>query len=313
MTGLLSPCECPLCGGGAETTGRDINFTRQIICPTCGRFAVTREAEEQLNRENRPLLSAYTRRFFRPKGRPILITPNSIGKFVQAFPRYTAPEKLDNLLVLLCRMSPSEFGKPSGFDPKKDYPLAIMSGPVEVRSYIAELRNRKYVTAHEEPVVTIEGWSRFEEIGGEGKQSSRAFVAMWFDAQTDGLYGEAIQPAVQTAGYEPLRIDKHQHVNRIDDEIIAQVRRSRFMVADFAGQRHGVYFEAGMMQGLGRNVFWTCPKKDLEQLHFDVRQFNFIDYESTEELKDRLYYRIMALEGEGPGSAGKAGAADFDF
>jgi hypothetical protein len=112
---------------------------------------------------------------------------------------------------------------------------------------------------------------------------------------------KAIKPAIEKAGYDPLRVDKHEHVNRIDDEIIGQIRRSRFMVADFTGQRYGVYFEAGMMLGLGRTVIWMCDKKQLDQLHFDVRQFNFIDYESLAEAQDRLYNRILAIEGEGPG------------
>jgi nucleoside 2-deoxyribosyltransferase len=124
---------------------------------------------------------------------------------------------------------------------------------------------------------------------------------MWFDKSTDNLYNQAIKPAILKAGYDPLRIDRHEHVNRIDDEILGQIKRSRFMVADFTGQRYGVYFEAGMMIGLGRTVIWMCDKKQLDQLHFDVRQFNFIDHESIPEAQDRLYNRILAIEGEGPG------------
>jgi len=126
---------------------------------------------------------------------------------------------------------------------------------------------------------------------------------MWFDESMDDLYERAIEPAIRDAGYDPLRIDRYEHVNRIDDEIIGQIRRSRFMVADFTGQRFGVHFEAGMMMGLGRTVIWLCDRKDLDEgkLHFDVRQFNFIAYESIEDAKNRLYHRILAIEGEGPG------------
>src|SRR5947208_2849372 len=102
-----------------------------------------------------------------------------------------------------------------------------------------------------------------------------------------------------TCGYSPLRIDKHPHVNRIDDEIIGQIKRCRFMVADFSGQRHSVYFEAGMMFGLGRNVIWMCKKSELGELRFDVRQFSFIAYESVEEAKKLLLDKILAIEGEG--------------
>ena len=114
------------------------------------------------------------------------------------------------------------------------------------------------------------------------------------------VYDGAIAVAVREAGYKAVRIDREQHANRIDDEIIGRIKGSRFMVADFTGQRAGVYFEAGFMAGLGRAVIWMCKKEDLEQVHFDTRQYNFIDYEGVAEAKKRLYDRIVAIVGEGP-------------
>jgi len=147
----------------------------------------------------------------------------------------------------------------------------------------------------------MSGWERLEEIKRKGVSSTRCFVAMWFDASMSEIYEKAIAPAISRASYEPLRIDRHEHVNRIDDEIIGQIKRCRFMVADFTGQRHGVYFEAGLMLGLGRNVIWMAKKEELSDgIHFDVRQFNFIAYESAVEAEKRLYDRILAIEGEGP-------------
>ena len=152
------------------------------------------------------------------------------------------------------------------------------------------------------PTVTVAGWERLEKLKQSGRTSNLAFVAMWFDQSVKELYDEAIRPAVRNAGYEPMRIDRHEHVNRIDDEIIGQIRRSRFMVADFTGQRLGVYFEAGLMMGLGRNVIWMCRQDQLNEhmLHFDVRQYNFIEWESLEDAKTRLLHRILAIEGQGP-------------
>ncbi len=89
-------------------------------------------------------------------------------------------------------------------------------------------------------------------------------------------------------------------MNRIDDEIIGRIRASRFIVADFTGHRQGVYFEAGMMLGLGRTVIWMCKDEELKASHFDTRQYNFINYKSVDEARKRLYDRIMAIEGAGP-------------
>jgi hypothetical protein len=53
--------------------------------------------------------------------------------------------------------------------------------------------------------------------------------------------------------------------------MISQIRRSKFLIADFTGHRGGVYFEAGYAMGLGLPVFWTCRRDDLDKLHFGIR------------------------------------------
>jgi hypothetical protein len=255
-----------------------------------------------LTPEQKTLLSAYFRRLPKTAPRPE-INSSSIARLIAAVPKYTPLEKLDNLLELMGRMSP-QLGKDTTFNADRDYPLLIAHNSEEIRFLFAELMKRGHLDGtHDGVFLTLAGWDRVEQIKRAGRASNRAFVAMWFDKNVVALYDDAIEPAIREAGYDPLRIDKHEHVNRIDDEIIGQIKRARFMVADFTGQRYGIYFEAGMMLGLGRTVIWMCDKKELDEgkLHFDVRQFNFIAYESSEDAKKRLYDRILAIEGEGPG------------
>jgi nucleoside 2-deoxyribosyltransferase len=122
---------------------------------------------------------------------------------------------------------------------------------------------------------------------------------MWFDPSQDSAR-DAIKVAIAAAGYSPIRMDEVQHINRIDDEIIARIRRSRFMVADFTGQNQGVYFEAGYMLGLGRPVLWVCNDSESKKVHFDARQYNTIFYTNLDDLKSRLQLRIEAILGKGP-------------
>ena len=146
--------------------------------------------------------------------------------------------------------------------------------------------------------LTSAGWQEFERMQQSGQESPNAFVAMWFDASQDAA-NRAIQSAITDSGYLPVRMDEIEHVNRIDDEIIARIRQSKFLVADFTGQRNGVYFEAGFMLGLGRPVIWLCKQSDLGQLHFDTRQYNTIAYTDVKQLKTRLQFRIEAIMGKG--------------
>lgn len=128
---------------------------------------------------------------------------------------------------------------------------------------------------------------------------------MWFDQSLQAVWSEGFSKAIDAAGYIPKRIDKQEHINKICDEIIAEIRRSKFVVADFTGQRGGVYYEAGYAAGLHIPVIWTCKKCCLRDLHFDIRQYNCIDWETPEDLASRLQARIEAVIGEGPEKARK--------
>ena len=153
-------------------------------------------------------------------------------------------------------------------------------------------------------VLTIEGYAKLAELEETYAVSSKAFVAMWFHESMDETWEHGIKPAISKAGYEAIRIDQQEHTNKIDDEIIAEIRRSRFVVADFTqgedGARGGVYYEAGFAYGLGIQVVYSCREDMLEKIHFDTRQYNHIVWKEPEELQDKLITRIAAVIGDGP-------------
>jgi len=145
------------------------------------------------------------------------------------------------------------------------------------------------------------GWEHLESLKGTNIESNQGFVAMWFDDRMQNVYDTAISLGVLNAGYKPHRVDQREHNNKIDDEIIAQIRRSRFVVADFTGHRGGVYYEAGFSQGIGLEVIWTCEKKDIKNLHFDIRQYNCIPWENDalNDFEKKLTFRIESVLGQG--------------
>jgi hypothetical protein len=46
--------------------------------------------------------------------------------------------------------------------------------------------------------------------------------------------------------------------------------------------------------GLGIPVIWTVRKDQIDQTHFDTRQYNHITYETADELRAKLRNRIKA-------------------
>lgn len=150
--------------------------------------------------------------------------------------------------------------------------------------------------------IAAEGWRRLDELRVPNQSSGQGFVAMWFDSSMDRIYEDCLAPAISLAGYSPLRVDQYEHAGKIDDEIIRQIRRSRFLVADATGHRGGVYYEAGFAYGLGLKVFWTCRNDYFKDLHFDIRQYNCIMWfpDKLDDFKTTLAKRIEAELGQGP-------------
>jgi hypothetical protein len=144
------------------------------------------------------------------------------------------------------------------------------------------------------------GYMHLEKIKTTTSASTSGFIAMSFHEELADAYSSGFQVGVLGAGYDPIRVDRVEHINKIDDEIIRQINGSRFLVADFTGHKGGVYFEAGYAMGKGLPIFWTCRKSDMRELHFDIRQFNCISWESPSELAIRLRSRIEAVLGRGP-------------
>lgn len=120
------------------------------------------------------------------------------------------------------------------------------------------------------------------------------------NSEYDSIYEDGIAPAIESTGYKPYRIDREQHVDKIDDKILAEIKESRFIIADFSGQKHGVYFESGFALGLNIPVIWTCEKGETKLLHFDTRQYNHIVWKTGEDLKAQLVDRIRFLIGKNP-------------
>ncbi len=185
----------------------------------------------------------------------------------------------------------------------KDSSLSVIS---QQRIYLLleHLSNSELIqwTAPQETFrVTANGY-RHLETRHTNLSTSQAFVAMWFDDTMNNSYENGIRPAIEDTGYTPVRIDKKNFLGKIDDEIIAEIRRSRFVIADFShggdGVRGSVYYEAGFAHGLGIPVIYLC--REGSTLAFDTDHYPHIIWSDTSQLREQLQNRILALLGEGP-------------
>ena len=198
-------------------------------------------------------------------------------------------------------------------------PLSESINPLEADFLVEYLReqgwlahNKQKATSYIGPEyeLTVKGYIHLSQLKQANPDSIHVFVAMWFGdpdnerENMDDAYEKGFKPAIEKAGYVPVRSDKMDHLDKIDDKIIAAIRRSRFIVADFthgdSGARGGVYFEAGFAKGLNIEVIFACRKGNIENVHFDTRQYRHIIWETPEELRVKLLNSIRANIGQGP-------------
>jgi nucleoside 2-deoxyribosyltransferase len=314
----LSPgdlIKCPLCRSNCWRNEDPRLLAALYICPICGKFVLSTITDLFFN----SLSGEQRSRIYRISFELRIISEKALGRRDNSdFPIYSpddlqrmldAPEPLvqDKLVLLLKYLGRiTDFpGQVKDFDPSNDYSVVSAKNSAEAIFYFDSLIEQGFLERH--TVVTpayyfkvaASGWRELARIEQAGSESANAFIAMSFHPERDP-FEKAISAAVRGAGYVPVRVDKIEHVNNIDDEIIARIRGSKFLISDFTLQSPGVYFEAGFMLGLGRPVIWLCQKKDHKNVHFDARQYNTIDYKDAEDLRTRLQFRIEAILGKGP-------------
>ncbi|AWX59047.1 hypothetical protein AB432_030135 [Brevibacillus brevis] len=122
------------------------------------------------------------------------------------------------------------------------------------------------------------------------------FIAMSFADELREA-GRYICDSIKAAGYEPILMHQKEHNEWIVPEIIYEIKRSLFVVADFTGQKNGVYYEAGFSKALDKVVIMTCRKDSFNDVNFDTSQINHIVWENENDLYEKLLTRIVKTIG----------------
>lgn len=292
-------------------------------CPRCGRFETTEDFEMEWGADGRvesPELVGSISGWLRQR-RNYRLTADDVAALRNLRP-LPVGEKCELLLTRLARLHPTP-GK--RFDLQCDAPeilgICWASGVGEVEylaaDYLADEKHFLVLGASRHLSnnaltrlrINPAGWSFLQALKRPEIRSDEGFVAMWFDPSMEALRRSGFEVGIAEAGYEPKIMLTHEHANRIDDEILALIRRARFVVADFTGSRGGVYFEAGFALGLGRPVVWTCNEQTLKrgELHFDVNHYNFLLWAdgAYEDFAKRLTFRIESIVGRGSMSSSR--------
>ena len=155
--------------------------------------------------------------------------------------------------------------------------------------------------------VHLSGHMYVDEHTRRESLSQQGFIALWFDEAVREKIAPALEGAIHDAGYTPLRIIRDLRTHSIPDEIVHQLRQSRFVVADLTGHlladndelgRRNVYYEAGFAAGADLEVIFTCRKNCYapKKVASDIRHFHVVlgDDQDLESFRQELQERILA-------------------
>ena len=288
----MQPCgHCPICNEmyaeSAPPTGRSTHYR----CIWCGEFILTTTAAstlEDLLKERptgRTLLS-YTIRKMQGDEPPTL--DNQIIKTVLENPRLPSLKEQQNNLVLYLgnQRCPGELVEEESGE------LIAVVGSINysgLNFIIDHLKQSDLLTtaknSSEQRIMslTMKGWERYDEIQRGNIDSKKAFMAMPFNNPTlDEVY-KHFKLAITQTGFDLLRIDERPKAGLIDDRLRVEITTSRFLIAELTDENHGVYWEAGFAEGLGRPVIYTCEKTYFEKVktHFDTNHHLTVIWEEN--------------------------------
>jgi len=292
---------CFVCGKAADIQTRANQAVYDVKCNKCGKYSATNTVAG-LNISSRPnsqILSGVIRQ----RTENDEITPLHSANIEQLIELASKPknpvEAIDKILLYILKHSESA-EKFINLVPENDCSLVYSRSGEEFIYYVDKALQIEYL--EDDDVITtgyrvrlsLSGWKRVSEMETQKRDYNQVFVAMWFNKDLDDVWKNGFKLALADVGFDPVRIDIVEHNEKICDRIVAEIRRSGLLVADFTGNRGGVYFESGFAMGLGIPVIWTCRADCVKELHFDTRQYNHIEWNDDSDLYEKLITRIEA-------------------
>lgn len=225
----LDPCE--ICRKEqAKTLPRSFDGLHQD-CPRCGEFKVSGTAgsmlQQPLGDAKRALLSGWVREQ-NAAGAVPMVSSTTLKTVLNRTP----PSVVERAHRLLFEAERGQTGLGEYFNLRDSRFLAATYSAkrddLEVLIRILkEERLAQTVDIGGQCEILPKGYIKLEELRKPTSTSTQAFVAMWFEPSLLDVFDEGLQKAIFQCGYDPLRIDRVEHINRIDDEIIRQIDASR--------------------------------------------------------------------------------------
>jgi len=141
------------------------------------------------------------------------------------------------------------------------------------RGFLNVSRQNDYVFT----TITLKGLDYYNGIVGT-IDSNICFVAMKFGEGDDkrnmnDFFNTVIKPTVDSVKpFEAKIVSSDRTGDKICDKIIADIRKSKFLIVDLTHSNNGAYFEAGFAHALNKEIIYICERKWFQDGHYNVKE-----------------------------------------
>ena len=223
---MATPQKCPI------DTVEDVRTERipsgaSFVCSRCGTFVITDLVWGEFQRlrpEQRVAISGWTRDQ-NDLGEPPTITSYKF-ELLRGLPVKPVADRIDRLLMSAITAQRTLGGTFALNSPEmigRTY-SANTNDVDALARYLEDEKLLKIPSDRNRGQVTARGFVKGQTANSIG---ASGFIAMWFN-DTLSTARTAMETAVRAAGYDPVLVNAVEHVNKIDDEIVAQISKITF-------------------------------------------------------------------------------------
>lgn len=289
------------------------NLVVNASCSNCGNYKIAHQALKLIPNElmdkysdRKHIMSGYIREATDNDVRLDIINVNNFTNLInnEAIPR-TIIEKADKLLLHILRKSRHVFdevnvllGQPAIAYSKTEADFINNFEALRQLGYINYSKVTVFTENDEEEIalrcsLTIEGLKRAQLIEKGTYLAKQCFVGMWCGDGRMHIYDNYISTAIIECGYSPVILSDKESNNNTFDDMIMEIRKSKFVIIDLSGHRPSAYYEGGFAHGLGKEIIYICKEEDFDEKHFHVNH-NILLWHDGDDLYTKLKHRILA-------------------
>lgn len=297
--------KCQICGSNAKVYDYSIEKDRQLFdCSYCRKYSFMYSFQPDIFHEQKSDFYKVSSWIYEQNTEFATFPEIDEEKFksILKTPDKKIKEKFDLMMKYLAKMPSKETDidhiKVACWMKDDDEQGALLTKAIDM-GYVRGIEVQRsatgtYIISINKPKLSFDGLEYVESLDEPNINSKQVFAAFYFSDEIKEVFDNQVRQAVEECGltYKRISSSTTAHDTTIDDEIIAMIKSSRIVIADFTDHRNSVYFEAGYALGMQLPVIWTCKRDHLENLSFDTRQYPHILWDTAEDLKKQLINRI---------------------